>query len=168
MGFTEAVRHCLANFANFQGRAPRSQYWWWILFSLIVGAVTGFADGLIFGADPDSPGALNSLASLALLVPSLAVTARRLHDHNRSGWWQLAPYGMVPVALATATLQPPILFAAACIAAVALVLVLFYWMVTRGTAGTNSFGPDPLGPHRPGDGDGSQYHTSTIPRAGQD
>ena len=151
MGFSEAVRFCFENFANFNGRAQRSQYWFWILFSVLVGFVAGFVDSVFLGFGPDQAGLLSPLTSLALLVPSLAVTARRLHDHNRSGWWQLAPYGMAVAAVATAWMDPPILFAAAMIAAAVLVLVLLVWMVTRGTVGDNSFGPDPLGPKRPSD-----------------
>ena len=172
MGFTEAVRHCFNNFANFQGRAQRSQYWFFVLFSVLLGFAANIVDSAIFGTGPDRPGMVSSLTSLALLVPSLAVTARRLHDHNRSGWWQIAPYGMALAAVLTGWMDPPILFTAAMIAALILLIVLFVWMVTRGTVGVNDFRPDPLGPQPPGDPGGpgrdQTYHSSSIPRVDPD
>lgn len=81
MNFPSAVQSGFRNFANFKGRASRPEYWWWFLFNfLIVGVIS-----LSFG---DSAG---DAASLTLLLPSLAVGVRRLHDVNRKGWWILVP-----------------------------------------------------------------------------
>lgn len=88
VGLQEAFRRAFANYANFQGRANRGEYWWWVLANLLIAAALGIVDRAIFGAD--SPVTLLSgLWSLATLLPSLAVGARRLHDIDKSGWWQL-------------------------------------------------------------------------------
>lgn len=82
------------NYANFNGRASRGEYWWYVLASFLVGFVTGFIDGF-FGLN-----IFNILASLALLIPGLAVSARRLHDTDRSGWWILIGFtiiGLIPL-----------------------------------------------------------------------
>ena len=94
VGLQEAVRRAFANYANFQGRANRGEYWWWVLASFLVAAALGIVDRAIFGTD--SPVTLLAgLWSLATLLPSLAVGARRLHDIDKSGWWQLI--GLVPI-----------------------------------------------------------------------
>lgn len=85
-GFLEAVSVCFRKFVTFSGRASRSEYWYFILFTALAGFVTALIDIAIFGTDNDvSP--LNSLVSLIIFLPSLAVSWRRLHDTNRSGWW---------------------------------------------------------------------------------
>lgn len=79
MSFVAAIQSGFRNYVNFKGRASRSEFWWWTLFSLVVQAATSGSD-LISG-----------VVSLGLLVPGLAVHVRRLHDTNRSGWWMGAP-----------------------------------------------------------------------------
>lgn len=84
MTFTDSIRICFTKYADFNGRATRSEFWWWILFNLLAGAALGiFSDKL------------SGLFSIAALLPSAAVAARRLHDTDRSGWWQLL--GFVPL-----------------------------------------------------------------------
>jgi uncharacterized membrane protein YhaH (DUF805 family) len=117
--FGESVRRFFRKYADFTGRASRSEFWWAMLFQVIVGTIAGVVLSVVLvvvviavvtGADrPDSPATLIeatlwstavmvvgfALISLPLLVPSLAVTVRRLHDTNRSGWWvliSLIPY----------------------------------------------------------------------------
>jgi uncharacterized membrane protein YhaH (DUF805 family) len=85
MGFSEAVKYCLSNYANFNGRAKRSEYWYFVLFA----AITYFAAALL------SPG-LYAVAFFALIIPTFAAGVRRLHDVGRSGWnilWSLVPLG---------------------------------------------------------------------------
>lgn len=74
----------LQNYVGFQGRARRTEYWMFILFSVIVSFVISLIDSLV-GLSP----ILTYIYSLAVLLPSLAVLARRLHDTGRSGWWIL-------------------------------------------------------------------------------
>jgi uncharacterized membrane protein YhaH (DUF805 family) len=84
MTLQESVRVCLTKYADFQGRATRSEYWWFFLFIILVSAATALVSDKLSG-----------LFSLAVLVPSIAAASRRLHDTQRSGWWQLI--SLVPV-----------------------------------------------------------------------
>ena len=96
MDFMTAVRTCLSKFVDFSGRARRSEYWYFALFTFLVGIVTGILDAIL-GTDYDntSGGLVNTLVSLVLFLPSLAVGVRRLHDTGRSGWWILI--GLIPI-----------------------------------------------------------------------
>ena len=90
MDFPTAVRTCLSKYVDFTGRARRSEYWWFVLFGFLVGIVTSILDGILgTGYDDTTGGVVNSLGNLALLLPSLAVGVRRLHDIGKSGWWLL-------------------------------------------------------------------------------
>ncbi|MDG4773409.1 DUF805 domain-containing protein [Solwaraspora sp. WMMD792] len=121
MSFTAAVRSVLTQYVGFSGRARRSEYWWFALFSLLVSIVTSILDTALGTNFEDSTnGVIGLLVSLALLLPSLAVAVRRLHDTDRSGWWILI--GLIPIIGW-------------------IVLLVFY--VQNGTAGSNRFGPDP-------------------------
>lgn len=84
--FGEAISVCFNKYATFSGRASRSEYWYFFLFCFLLGLATSIVDNVILGVGAElSP--INSLTALALFLPSLAVTVRRLHDRNRSGWW---------------------------------------------------------------------------------
>jgi hypothetical protein len=78
MTFQESVKICFAKYADFTGRAPRSEYWWFFLFIILAS----------LAASVISP-KLSALFTLATLLPSIAAATRRLHDTNRTGWWQL-------------------------------------------------------------------------------
>jgi uncharacterized membrane protein YhaH (DUF805 family) len=82
--FSQAVATCLRKYADFSGRASRSEFWWFFLFQIIVMIVTGMMSDI-----------LNGIAALGLLLPGLAVGARRLHDIGKSAWFLLL--GLVPV-----------------------------------------------------------------------
>ena len=96
MDFMTAVRTCLSKYVDFSGRARRSEYWYFALFNFLVSIVTSILDAVL-GTDYDtsSGGLISTIASLALLLPSLAVGVRRLHDTDRSGWWILL--GLIPI-----------------------------------------------------------------------
>lgn len=81
----------LQNYAVFSGRARRKEYWYFVLFNLIVTMILAIIDGLIHTSFSQQYGIdlLPTLYSLAVLIPSLAVSARRLHDTGRSAWWLL-------------------------------------------------------------------------------
>jgi len=137
MRFGEAVGSALTKYATFSGRARRAEYWWFALFNILVKLAAGIADHLFiqshaFGAGGSGP--ISLLTSLALLLPGLALGFRRLHDVGRSGWWWLL------------VLIPIIGW-----------IVLFYWSVSRGDAGPNAYGPDPIG-------DWPSAGSSPIPR----
>lgn len=124
MDFMTAVRTCFSKYVDFSGRARRSEFWYWALFYVLVGIVTGLIDralGTTFGVN-DSYGLLGTLFGLAVLLPGLAVAARRLHDTGRSGLWLLL-----------------------------IIIVFFGWIVLLvfyvldSEAGANKYGPNPKG-----------------------
>jgi len=80
----------LKKYAVFSGRARRKEYWMFFLFNILIALALGFVEGL-FG----SPGVIGGLYSLAVLIPGIAVSIRRLHDTDRSGWWILVVF--IPV-----------------------------------------------------------------------
>ncbi|WP_421339979.1 DUF805 domain-containing protein [Aeromonas veronii] len=106
----------LKQYAVFSGRARRTEYWMFVLCNVIVMLLLGMVDKLI-GGDNEL---ISSIYSLAVLLPSLGVAARRLHDTDRSAWWLLL--GLIPI-IGT--------------------LVLIYFMVCNGQQGPNRFGDDP-------------------------
>jgi len=119
MNMIEAVKAVFSRYATFEGRARRSEYWWFALFNFIVSMVIGL---IAPGGGEDMGGSLLSMIwALATLLPTLAVGARRLHDIDRSGWWLLIAF--IPLIG---------------------VIVLIVFFATRGTAGPNRFGNDPL------------------------
>ena len=106
----------LKQYAVFHGRARRKEYWYFVLFNLLVALAIAAVDGL-FGSN----GMLGTLYSLAVLLPSIGVGVRRLHDTNRSGWWMLI-------------ILLPLLG----------LIILLIFMAMPGTSGKNDYGDDPL------------------------
>ena len=86
----------LKQYATFSGRARRKEYWFFVLFNIIASMILAFIDGMTgtFSAEI-SMGMLGGIYALAVLLPSLAVSVRRLHDTDRSGWWLLIAF--VPI-----------------------------------------------------------------------
>jgi uncharacterized membrane protein YhaH (DUF805 family) len=132
MTFTDAVKTCLSKYATFSGRAARSEYWFFYLATILILIVASILDGILgtgFKAvnpltgieQPSGYGWIYVIAGLALFLPSLAVGIRRLHDTNRSGWWFLIVFTGIGA------------------------IVLLVWYCTKGTTGSNAYGPDPLG-----------------------
>ncbi|MBD5345524.1 MAG: DUF805 domain-containing protein [Bacteroides sp.] len=86
ISFKEAVVRALTrNYCNFNGRASRSEYWWFTLFTIILEVIIS----LVFGTHQTTLGIVGGLAGLALLLPGLGLCVRRLHDIGKSGWWIL-------------------------------------------------------------------------------
>ncbi len=81
MTFLEAIQAVFRKYAEFNGRASRPEFWWWVLFVFLISAAAQLLGDVAAG-----------LVALSVLVPNLAVTARRLHDIDRSGWWQLIAF----------------------------------------------------------------------------
>jgi uncharacterized membrane protein YhaH (DUF805 family) len=105
MTFTEAVRTCLSKFADGNGRATRSEFWYFYLFYIVVWVAVQVIDIPIL-----------TMASLALIIPNIAASVRRMHDIDKSGWFVLIPiYNLILLA-------------------------------TPGTVGPNRYGPDPADP----------------------
>lgn len=118
MNIQQSVKSVLSKYVTFSGRASRSEYWWFIValaLAYIVAIIVGSAINEQLG------GLLYVIVALGTFLPTLAVLIRRLHDLDRSGWWILIQ--LIP-------LVGPIL--------------LIVWLASRGTAGANRFGDDPL------------------------
>ena len=107
----KAVKTCFKKYAEFNGRAARPEFWWFVLFQIVVSVVLGII----------SP-KLQGLGSLVMLLPGLAVGARRLHDINKSAWlmllWLIPVLGWI---------------------------VLLYWAAQPGDSGANRYGEPPAG-----------------------
>ena len=85
MGMMEAVTTCFSKYVTFQGRAKRSEFWWFELFIVIVYVVLLVLGGVI--GDPTLPMILLGIFALAIILPLISVLVRRLHDQDKSGWW---------------------------------------------------------------------------------
>ena len=146
MTFKQAVITCFQKYLTIEGRAPRSEYWYFFLFYILVNFALGPIDTTLFGGGYAAP--LATIFMLIVFLPFTMVAIRRLHDRDMSGWWLLLM--LVPV-----------------IGSLAL-LVLY---VLPGTPGPNRFGPDPLGNNTgwPDDqGDDATYTQSSIPRVNRE
>ena len=84
MNFTQAISSGFAKYVQFGGRACRSEYWYWVLFNVLAQVVTELIDNAVIGMSVTT-----AIFSLAVLLPGIAVAARRLHDVDRTGWWLL-------------------------------------------------------------------------------
>jgi uncharacterized membrane protein YhaH (DUF805 family) len=90
MTFAGAITTCLRKYAVFSGRATRAEFWWWVLAVFIVSIALGMVDAVIEVLSGwDGFSLLSGIFSLAVLLPNLAVTVRRLHDIGKTGWWVL-------------------------------------------------------------------------------
>jgi uncharacterized membrane protein YhaH (DUF805 family) len=114
MSFSEAVRDGFDHYVNFEGRASRSSFWWWVLFTFIVGVVANILDAAIDAT------IFSIIVGLGLILPNLSKAIRRLHDTGRTGWWLLI------------ILVPLIGF---------IVLLIFY--LEKSDPAENEYGPPP-------------------------
>lgn len=111
----------LKNYAGFSGRARRKEYWYFVLFNTIISIVLAFFDGITGTfSEATGMGLLSGIYALAVLIPSLAVSVRRLHDTDRSGWWLLI--ALVPLIGA---------------------IVLLVFLVLDSNPGQNQYGANP-------------------------
>lgn len=120
--FGQAVKSCFNQYCGFKGRASRAEFWWFALFGFVLGFVLGFVDGLLFTLTENEFFALlgfRGLFQLGVFLPNLAVTARRLHDTDKSGWWMLLYLTIIGG------------------------IVVFIFTLLRGNEGSNKYGEDP-------------------------
>src|SRR4051794_20092846 len=87
----------LQKYGDISGRAPRAEFWWWLLAVIILSIVAGIIDNIIGIDVVGTYGPLSLIVAVALLVPNITVSVRRLHDTNHPGWWILLP--VVPYTL---------------------------------------------------------------------
>ena len=116
MGIVDAVQNCFNNYANANGRARRSEFWYWVLFQFIVQFIAAIISRMT------GISIITLIASLALTFPSVCVGIRRLHDIGMSGWYYLVSF--IPV--------------------VGLIL-LIVWGTRDSQPGQNQYGPNPKG-----------------------
>lgn len=116
-------REALRKYATFEGRARRKEYWFFVLFNFLAVVVLSVVDMMIGTFDEKAEiGLLSGVYLLAVLIPSIAVTVRRLHDTDRSGWWILLNF--IPVIGS---------------------IVILVFAVLDSQPGGNRFGPNPKG-----------------------
>jgi uncharacterized membrane protein YhaH (DUF805 family) len=139
------VQKCLRLYFDGKGRARRSEYWWWILFTVIVSVVAWIVDAGVSGINPytSQPNSqvVSIVASLAVLAPSLAVMSRRFHDVGLSGWLVAAVFGAYVVGWAMTAAAMPL--GALIVIATALAVLVVALIPSR--PGSNQYGPNPKG-----------------------
>ena len=150
--FIPAIRLAFRNYFKFSGRSRRSEYWWFFLLTQILS---------IIGNIPIVGWIIGIIGGLAVIIPGISITTRRLHDIGRSGWWQLG-YVVVTIVVwivligafvaGFAVLEDErpwfagllfLLTTTASVGAIALIVVWVIWFVRKGDEGQNKYGPDP-------------------------
>lgn len=159
MNMIQSVQTCLRKYANFSGRASRSEFWWFMLFTVILFVVFEMVDIKVFSFFPEgeyretfsttllmtlglSNGLFGTISGVALLIPTLAVTSRRLHDINMSGWWQGFTYLVFFIDAPFAHLpeEHPLFLMSITVMAIVYLGFVILW-AKRGTLGMNRYGP---------------------------
>ena len=115
LSFNESVGTCFRKYFDFSGRARGSEYWYFVLFSFILGIVATILDINLFGYAFEDSGPLNIITSLGLFIPSISSASRRLHDSGKSGWWQLLYFTIIGAFL------------------------VLYWLIKKGDTNKNSY-----------------------------
>jgi uncharacterized membrane protein YhaH (DUF805 family) len=155
--FIDAIKRGFQNYFKFSGRATRAEYWWFVLFTQLLG---------LAGIVPVIGWIIGPLASIASIIPSISLSVRRLHDIGKSGWWMMVWVGSVLIwvfwfIFFVAGLgnmedenwiqeesdafwgQVAVSAGVLLIASVALMIVWVVWFVRKGDKGPNKYGPDP-------------------------
>ncbi len=114
MSFSKSIAACMGKYATFAGRASRSEFWWFYLFTVLMSWGSMVVGTVVFGEA--GGGVFANLVSLAFFLPLLTVGARRLHDKGRTGWWQLLPFTIIGI------------------------IVLIVWWASEGDDETNDYG----------------------------
>ena len=122
MTFMESIQTVLQKYADFTGRARRSEYWWFVLAYSVVNFVISLIGSIAGGGVQTATSVISGIIGLGLIVPSLSVGARRLHDIGKSGWWQLL--SLIP-----------------CVGGIILII----WCAKDSDPGDNMYGPNPKG-----------------------
>ena len=120
MSFTESIGTCFRKYVDVNGRASRSEFWYFQLFLFVLTTISQFIDSAVFGTGLGETGTVYMVIMLGTLLPFICGVVRRLHDVNKSGWW--------------------ILLIFTCIGIIPLII----WWATKGTSGSNEHGDDPL------------------------
>ena len=116
MDFQTSVKTCFNKYATFSGRASRSEYWFFYLFTIIASIITWVIDTMLLDYGADDTGAISLIFQIIIILPGLAVGARRLHDIGKSGWWQLLVLTLIGI------------------------ILLIVWFATIGSSKKNNYG----------------------------
>lgn len=147
VSFGQALKLCLKiKLLNFSDRAPRSEFWWFMLGGWLIGLLLTALNLIPFLGQ-----IVYLIGNIWLLIASLSVSVRRLHDLNKSGWWIMFPYaaliaGLIVLPVGLAVVSNLLTVAGGVILGLGGISILVFWimMIMPGTAGLNRFGPDPL------------------------
>ena len=124
MNFAEAIKTCFVKYADFSGRASRSEYWYFALFMLLLSICSMIIDPIIAGVPfweyDDWTGPASLIVTILTILPTLGVSVRRLHDIDKSGWWILIAFTFIGF------------------------ILLIHWAIKESNIGDNQFGSDPL------------------------
>ena len=132
MGFIDSIKSGFIRYVDFTTRSSPSEYWWWILFAWLTAIILIVVNSILFGPTIEQSnsgeiiqsydgGILGSIFVLVVLIPTISITCRRLHDIEKSGWWQLI--GIIPLVGW---------------------LIMLIWLIRPGYFGENMFGANPL------------------------
>ena len=145
MDLITAIKTCFKKYFVFNGRAKRSEYWWFFLFLILASFASQLLDVVVLGQSFwINYGPINTIVNLILIIPILSAGARRLHDTNRSGWWQLLSL----IGLAIAYYQKDMLtkglitssYFILWILALGIYILLIVWLASKGEKKKNKFG----------------------------
>ena len=145
MDLITAIKTCFKKYFVFNGRAKRSEYWWFFLFLILASFASQLLDVVVLGQSFwVNYGPINTIVNLILIIPILSAGARRLHDTNKSGWWQLL--GLIGLAIAyyqkdmlTKGLITSSYFILSFLA-LGTYILLIVWLASKGDKKKNKFG----------------------------
>ena len=149
--FSDAVKTCLQKYVTLSGRASRAEFWWFYLFTVLVRIATSILDKILFPSlGFEETGPINGITYLALLVPTITVTVRRLHDTGCPGYYIFAPLLFIAAAVTMGAFIGPMLEGLGMIliflVAIFGIGLMFYWLVKASDPGPNKYGPNPYDP----------------------
>lgn len=146
MSFPEAIKTCLRKYFTLSGRASRSEYWWFVLFLVLVGVASAVIDSLAFGFS-ENAGPVETITNFALLAPQITASVRRLHDTGRPGYYLFFPLLTVGLGLGLGALFGTNFGSASGLIVVLVMasgfLVSLYWLIQKSEPIENKYGPGP-------------------------
>ena len=139
MTFFQAINICFAKYTVYNGRAKRTEYWYWRLFELTLALISFRLDKIFF--ENREIGSFSLFIFFFTLLPGICVSIRRLHDVDKDGWWLLIPFlGIFFFFFTKVTNMSIILTNIAMILSTVSFLILLFWFISPGTKGKNRFG----------------------------
>ena len=138
MNLLDSIKICFQKYVVFNGRAKRTEFWFFLLFSFLGAICLSILDMAIFPRN--EVGVLSLIFTVLTFLPYISVTCRRLHDTNRSGWWQGLPYAVMLLA-GVLTIISETLLIIGIVAGIGTGIMIIVWLATIGDSAKNRFGP---------------------------